>query len=95
MLDQITAEQQTRLYTLILHEERYGVALQPAFGPYGDQETKPARLAVFGGFRKNQPICKWLQRLAKIGPVMPAPLDERRKLLELLAADGSLHICHF
>ena len=89
---QIAGEQQTGLHIVFLDIAGYRIAVQTAFGTHGNQETEPGRTAVLGRFRQNYLVCNGFQSLAQAVPVVAAALDEVGELLQLFAADGSLHI---
>ena len=90
MADDVAREEHPRLHTSRLDGEHNPLALRPLTA--GHEETKPARLRVQGGFGKDEPVRDGLKRLSQIRPVVPAPLHEGGKLLELGAADGRLQV---
>ena len=53
---QISAEQEPGLDVMIFHKLRDIIPVQPALRTDGNQEAEPRRLAVFRGFRENQPV---------------------------------------
>lgn len=92
VLDEVAAEQQTGLHVVALHIAGHGVAVQTALRLDRDQEAEPGRAAVGSRFRQDQLVGGGLQRGAQAVPVVAAALDEGRELLQLLAADGGLHV---
>jgi len=94
MLDQVAGEQQTGLHIMRLDVACNRVTVQSAFRTDRNQETKPGRTAVLSRFGQNDLISNRLQSSAQAIPIVTAALNEGGELLQLLTANGSLHICN-
>lgn len=57
------------------------------------EEAEPARMAIQFRFRQEELVTEWRERVAQVSKILASALYEVRELLQLRAADGSLHVC--
>ena len=94
VLDEIAAEQQTRLDIVFFHIAGHIIPIQATIRFYRNQESEPGRTAIGYGLRQNQFVRggRTCQRIVEPLPVVPTALSKAGKFLKLLTANRRLHI---
>ena len=92
MLNQVPGEEHAGLDPLPLKPVHHLLPGEAAAGAHREQETEPGGVGTLSRLRQHQALFQPGEAVAQQLPVPFPRLDEARKLLQLGAADGGLHV---